>query len=174
MATLSPEFQVATILDEIGCAPSNFSEIAGRHANSRVIQGLKGQNDFSLEDGEYYLSLAKQMKKLAEEYPVPIAWKETQRIKEILAARRETTRPVPFAILMIGSALFKQIMPDGQVETATDYQTCAAFKNELVARAAAKILDGMGRTGLRTTTITNEVRPPETIFGELRDFGFVQ
>ena len=59
LAALSPEAQVNTILDDIGCAPSNFSEIADLHANSRVIQGLKGQNDFSAEDGEYYLGLAR-------------------------------------------------------------------------------------------------------------------
>jgi hypothetical protein len=171
--TFSPESQIAGILDQIGCAPSNFADIVGRCSTSRMIQALKLTNDFSSKDGQYYLDFARQLKKLAETYPVPIAWKETVKIRQIVAARRATTRPVPFAIV-IDSALFKQITPNGQVETAADYLTCAAFKNELVARAAAKILDSMGQTGLRTTTITNQVRAPETIFSELRDFGFVQ
>src|SRR5260370_18221247 len=128
LAALSPEAQVNTIIDDIGCAPSNFSESADRHANSRVIEGLKGQNDFSAEDGEYYLGLARQMKRLAEEFPVPISWKETQRIKQILAARKTQARPVPFAVVLIGQELFKQIV-SGTIETTTDYKTCAAFKD---------------------------------------------
>src|SRR2546421_2495830 len=148
LATLSPEAQVNTILEDIGCAPSNFSEIADRHANSRVIQGLKGQNDFSAEDGEYYLGLARQMKRLAEEFPVPISWKETQRIKQILATRKATARPIPFAVVLIGQELFKQIV-SGTVETTTDYKTCAAFKDITVAHAAARILSNMGQFGIR-------------------------
>jgi hypothetical protein len=171
LAALSPETQVARILDEIGCAPSNFSEIADRHANSRVIQALKGQNDFSPGDGQYYLGLARQMKRLAEEFPVPISWKETQRIKQILAARKTQARPIPFYVVFIGPALFKKIM-SGIVETTTDYQSCAAFKDAMVAHAAARILDEMGQIGVRFTTITNEVR--ETFVSKLSDLGFTQ
>ncbi len=171
LAALSPEAQVNTILDDIGCAPSNFSEIADRHANSRVIQGLKGQNDFSAEDGEYYLGLARQMKRLAEEYPVPISWKETQRIKQILAARKVQARPVPFAVVLIGQELFKQIVA-GTIETTTDYKTCAAFKDITLAHAAARI--HMGQFPVRFTTITNERRDPETFISKLADVGFTQ
>jgi len=174
LAALSPEAQVNTILDDIGCAPSNFSEIADRHANSRVIQGLKGQNDFSAEDGEYYLGLARQMKRLAEEYPVPISWKETQRIKQILAARKVQARPVPFAVVLIGQELFKQIVA-GTIETTTDYKTCAAFKDITLAHAAARILnENMGQFPVRFTTITNERRDPETFISKLADVGFTQ
>jgi|SRR6267154_2151546 len=171
LAALSPEAQVNTILDDIGCAPSNFSEIADRHANSRVIQGLKGQNDFSAEDGEYYLGLARQMKRLAEEFPVPISWKETQRIKQILAARKTQARPIPFAVVFIGQALFKQIV-SGVVETTKSYQECAAFKDPMAAHAAARILVDMGQFPVRFTTITNEIRRPETISDKLADLGF--
>src|SRR6266849_6908529 len=152
LAALSPEAQVNKILDDIGCAPSNFSEIADRHANSRVIQALKGQNDFSSEDSQYYLGLARQMKRLAEEFPVPISWKETQRIKEILAARRTTNRPTPFTVIFIGPVLFKQIA-SGRVETTTSYQECAAFENNSVAHDAARVL-AETQIGVRFTTIT--------------------
>jgi hypothetical protein len=171
LTALSPESQVNRILADIGCVPSNFTEIADRHANSRVIAALKGTNDFDPEDGQYYLSLARQMKRLAEEYPVPIDWRKTQRIKEILAARKTTTRPVPFAVIFIGPSLFKQIV-SGKVETTTSYEECAAFKDVLVAHAAARILDEMGHVGVRYTTITNEVRAPETIVSRLSDVGF--
>src|SRR5712664_2712603 len=101
LATLSDEMQINRIIDELDCVPSNFSEIADRHSNSRVIAALKGTNDFDPEDGQYYLGLARQMKRLAEEFPVPIDWRKTQRIKEILAARRATARPVPFTVVLI-------------------------------------------------------------------------
>src|ERR1700674_735824 len=169
LTALSPESQIARILDEVRCAPTNFTEIADRLANSRVIQALKGQNDFSPEDGEYYLGLARQMKRLAEEYPVPISWKETQRIKEILAARKSQARPVPFYVISIGPALFKQIV-SGAVETTTSYQDCAAFKDGMTAHAAARILSDMGQIGVRFTTITNEYR--ETFVSKLADLGF--
>ena len=110
------------------------------------------------------------MKKLAEEYPVPISWKETRRIKEILAARNQA-RPVPFAVIFIGQMLFKQIV-SGSVETTTDYQSCAAFKDPTVAHAAARILNDMGQIGVRFTTITNESRAPETFISKLSDVGF--
>jgi hypothetical protein len=170
LAALSPEAQVNRILEIIGCAPSNFSEIADRHSNSRVIAALKGANDFDPKDGEYYLNLARQLKKLAEEYPVPISWKETQRIKQILASRNQG-RPVPFAVVFIGQTLFKQIV-SGRVETTTDYQSCAAFKDPTVAHVAARILNDMGQIGVRFTTITNESRAPETFISKLSEVGF--
>jgi hypothetical protein len=174
LAALSPEMQINRILEDIGCVVSNFSEIADRHANSRVIQGLKGTNDFDPEDGEYYLGLARQMKKLAEEYPVPISWKETQRIKQILAARKAQARPVPFTVVLIGPLLFKQIV-SGVIETTDSYQECAAFRDISVAHAAARILnENMGQIGVRFTTITNELRSPETFVSRLSDVGFVQ
>jgi len=114
------------------------------------------------------------MKTLAEEYPVPISWKETQRIREILAARRATTRPTPFTVIFIGPALFKQIVSE-TVETTTDYKTCAAFKDITVAHAAARILnENMGQIGVRFTSITNECRAPETFIDKLSDVGFEQ
>lgn len=172
LATLSPEMQVNQILEHIDCVPSNFSEIADHHSNSRVIAALRGANDFDPKDGEYYLGLARQMKRLAEEYPVPIDWRKTQRIKEILAARRATTRPTPFTVIFIGPALFKQIL-SGRIETTTSYQECAAFKNSLVAIDVARILnEKMGQVGVRFTTITNERRDPETFASKLADVGF--
>jgi hypothetical protein len=173
LATLSPEFQVAAILDEIGCVPTNFSEIADRHANSRVIAALQGRNDFEPEDGEYYLGVARQLKKLADEFPVPIDWRKTQTIKETIAARRTVIRPIPFAVIYVGSLLFKRIA-SGRIETTASYRDCAAFKDLSVATVAARLLDSMGEHGLRVTTITNERRAAETIFDQLADFGFTQ
>ncbi len=174
LAALSPEAQVNTILDEIGCAPTNFTDIADRHANSRVLAALKGTNDFDPADGEYYLGLARQMKRLAEEYPVPIDWRKILQIKQILAARKTQARPVPFTVVFIGQELFKQIVA-GKIETTTDYKTCAAFKDGLVAHAAARILnENMGQFPVRYTQITNEHRPAESISDKLADVGFEQ
>jgi len=171
LATLSPEMQVNQILEHIDCVPSNFSEIANRHSNSRVIAALKGTNDFEPEDGQYYLGLARQMKRLAEEYPVPIDWRKTQRIKEILATRKATARPVPFTVVLIGPLLFKRIV-SGVIETTTSYSDCAAFKDSLVAIDAARILDRVGQIGVRFTSINTEHRAPETFISKLSDVGF--
>ena len=171
LAALSPEAQVNRILEEIRCVPSSYSKIADRNANSRVIAALKGENDFSPEDGQYYLQIAREMKRLAEEFPVPIDWSQTQRVKEILAARKTQARPVPFAVVFIGPAIFKRIS-SGRIETTTNYQDCAAFKDSMVAHAAARILNDMGQIGVRFTTITNEVRAPETFVSKLTDVGF--
>jgi hypothetical protein len=172
LAALTPENQIASILDSIGCVPSNFSEIADRHANSRVIQALKGTNDFDPEDGQYYLGLAIQMKRLAEEFPVPIDWRKTQRIKEILATRKAEGQPIPFSVILIGPLLFNKIEA-GRIETTSSYQECAAFADRSVAFAAARILaENMGQIGVRHTTITNERRAPETFVSKLADLGF--
>ncbi len=172
LAALSNEAQISRILEQINCAPTNFAEIADRHAISRVLQGLKGTNDFSREDGQYYLGVARQMKSLAESHSeVPINWREIGRIKQILAARKAQTRPVPFAVVFIGPALFKQIS-SGRIETTANYQDCAAFKDTMTAHAAARILDGMGQVGVRFTTITNELRAPEMFVSRLADVGF--
>jgi hypothetical protein len=171
LAALSPEAQINRILEQVNCAPTNFAEIADRHAISRVLQGLKGTNDFSAEDGQYYVGVAWQMKKLAEEYAeIPINWREIGRIKQILAARNQD-RPVPFTVVLIGPLLFKRIS-SGQVETTTSYIECAAFENGIAAYDAARILSGMGQIGVRYTTITNERRAPETFVAKLADLGF--
>ena len=174
LAALSPESQINKILADIGCAPTNFAEIADRHAISRVLQGLKGTNDFSREDGEYYLGVARQMQRLAHDYPkIPINWREIGRIKEILRALKATTRPTPFAVVFIGPLLFKQIS-SGRVETTDDYQECVAFKDISVAHAVARILSDMGQVGVRFTTITNEFRAPGIFVSKLADVGFTQ
>lgn len=81
-------------------------------------------------------------------------------------------RPIPFFVVFVGPALFKRIGPNGQVETASNFQDCAALRGVIVARAAAKILDQMGQFRVRFTTITNEHRPAGSISDRLTDFGF--
>jgi hypothetical protein len=170
LATFSPENQIARILDEIGCAPSNFCEIANRHSNARVLAALQGRNDFSAEDGQYYLRFARQMKKLAEEYPVPIAWKETTRIKEILASRTQG-RPTPFHIVQFYDGTLFAKMENGEPVRTTDYDECAAIGSFETARTIAQLLDRMGHL-CRYTMITNHRR--ENILDSVRDFGFEQ
>jgi len=170
-ATYSAESQINRILNELDCAVSNYAAIANRLSGSRVAAALAGTNDFSMADGEYHLRIARQMKTLAEEHLVPIDWRRVEKVREILTARKTQARPVPFTVIFIGPALFKQIV-SGKVETTTSYQDCAAFKVPMTAHAAAKLLDGMGQAGVRFTTITNEVRAPETFVSKLADVGF--
>ena len=171
LATLSSEAQINRILEDVDCVPSNFTEIASRHSNSRVIAALKGANDFEPEDGQYYLGLARQMKKLADEYPVPIDWRKTQRIKEILAARKAQVRPVPFQIIHFYDGTLFQKIVNGEVIRTTDYDECAAIGSFETARTIAQLLDRMGHL-CRHTSITNHRR--ENIFDSVRDFGFAE
>ena len=67
IATYSVENQINRILTELNCAVSNYAAIADKLSGSRVAAALAGTNDFSTSDGEYYLGLARQMQRLAEE-----------------------------------------------------------------------------------------------------------
>jgi hypothetical protein len=172
LAALSHESQINQILSELDCAVSNYAAIANKLSASRVAAALSGTNDFSTSDAEHHLQIARSMKRLADEVPVPIDWRKIERIREVLGTRRSgPTRPIPFAVVLVGSALFERVV-SGRVETTTNYQTCAAFKNPAIAHTAANLLVGLGASGLRVTTITNEIRPIESISEHLSDFGF--
>lgn len=172
IATYSVESQINRILNELDCAVSNFAAIANNLSGSRVAAALAGTNDFSAEDGEHYLRVARQMKQLAQEFPVPIDWKQTRVIKELLAARRIQVRPFPFAVILVGAnKLFKRV-ENGVMQTTTSYKDCAGFKDELVAVTAAKTLNDLSGQSLRVITVTNQHRDPETISDKLVDCGF--
>jgi hypothetical protein len=174
LAALSPENQINGILRDLDCAVTNFAGIVGRLSGSRVAAALSGQNDFSAEDGQYHLNVARSMRRLQDDYQVPIDWRRVERLKEILGTRKAVSRPFSFAVILIGSFLFKKMTSDGRVETTTSYQDCAAFSDLFIARTAAKILDDMGQMGLRVTSITNEPRAIDTIAKTLQDVGFIR
>jgi hypothetical protein len=111
------------------------------------------------------------MESLAREFPIPISWKETQRIKQILAERNQGP-PTPFAVVLIDSQPFKRITA-GTVETANNLQECAAFEDQDVAFVVAKVLQDLGHTGIRITTITNQRRAPGDFVNTLAEVGFV-
>jgi hypothetical protein len=113
-------------------------------------------------------------------HPVPVSLRNAVLIKELVDNFRESRkeqinhRPTPFSIVLIGGKSFKRIS-SGQIETADNYQECAAFKDITVAHAAARILNDMGLgPGIRFTQITNEHRPAESISDKLADVGFTQ
>jgi hypothetical protein len=89
LALLSPESQTNSILDSVGCAVSNFSAIVGTLSNSRVTAALSGQNDFSQEDGEQHLRVAREMQRLMNETGLPIDWRRVEKVREVLARRRQ-------------------------------------------------------------------------------------
>lgn len=172
LATLSPESQINQILAVLDCAVSNFAGIADKLSGGRVAAALSGANSFTAPDGVHYLSVARAMKRLADEFPVPIDWKKCERVRLVLESRQQTTRPVPFAVIMLGYSLFKRIDASGKVETTSSYQECAAFASPVLASQAAKLLDSIyGQPQVRTTTITNEQRDPEGFTENLSDLG---
>jgi hypothetical protein len=174
LAALSSENLINEILRDLDCAVSGFAAIGGdRLSGSRVASALSGQNDFAADDAAFYLDLARRMKRLQTDVVVPINWKKIDEIRNILGTRKTSSRPTPFCVVLIGSKLFKRISA-GEVETTTDYQDCAAFKDFIIARQAATLLDGMGNFSVRTTTITNEVRNAYEFVTKLTDVGFEQ
>jgi hypothetical protein len=110
-------------------------------------------------------------------HPIPVSLHNPVVIKQLLddfrKRRQEQTRPIPFAVVIIGGQLFKRIV-SGKVETTDSYQECAAFENGLVAHDAATLLYKMGQFPVRFTTITNERRNAETFVSKLIDAGFTQ
>jgi hypothetical protein len=174
LASLSTETLVGEILRELDCAVLNFAGIADRLSGSRVAAALSGQNDFGKDDAAYYLNVARQMKRLQDEVGVPINWKRVDEIKTILGTRKRTAqRPVPFSVVFVGSRLLKNISA-GQIETTDSYQECAAFKDFIVANAAAKLLDSMTNSHIRCTTISGETRNPDEFITKLTEIGFEQ
>jgi len=108
-------------------------------------------------------------------HPIPVSLHNPVVIKKLLddfrKHREEQTRPIPFAVIIIGGQLFKRIT-SGVIETTDSFQHCAAFKDKLVATSAAKLLEKMTSESLRVTGITNEHRAVGSISGNLVDFGF--
>ena len=173
LTALSPENQINIILRELDCAVSNFAGIAARLSGTRVAAALSGSNDFSTEDGQHYLDIARRMKRLQDDAGVPVDWRKVSQLQAILATKKQQERPIPFAVILSGSVLFKK-MTNQQPEFTTSYSDCAAFTDPLLATAAAKILDGMGQTGLRVITITNQPRSEESLAKSLQEVGFNQ
>jgi len=147
----------------------------GGASSSRLSQAFRGRP----LPAETAVPLAKLVDDVeaycASMHPVPIALRNPVVIMELVnnfrKRREKQSRPVPFAVIFIGPALFKQIV-SGRVETTTDFQECCAFKDVLVASATARLLNDMGQVGVRFTTITNEFRAPETFVSKLSDVGF--
>ena len=170
LAAFSSEAMINRTLDEIGCNPTNFSEIVNTLSTTRVIAALKGTNDFTAEDAQHYLSVARQLKALSEEYPVPINWRESEKIREILSTRKEYARPVPFYTVYVGPMLFKEVF-HGEVRTTTKLEECAAFTDFFIAREAAKLLNGMNQSATAAQYPITNVRRESTI-ARLADCGF--
>ncbi len=174
LAALSAENQINHILRELDCATSNFAGIADRLSGGRVAAALSGQNDFTKDDAEYYLNVARQMKRLQDETGVPLDWRKVDRLKNILGTRKKSVQhPVPFSVVLVGSKLLKRVT-DGHVEVTDDYSQCAAFRDFLTARVAANLIEGMSNEFVRCTTITNELRSVDDFVEKLADVGFEQ
>jgi hypothetical protein len=109
-------------------------------------------------------------------HPIPISLRNPVVIKKLLddsrKRREEQTRPVPFAVVIVGGGLFSRVLSNGAIETTNSFQHCAAFKDPIVAYKAATLLSRMTQESLRATTITNERRPLDTISNNLADLGF--
>ena len=171
IAAYSVESHINRILNELDCAVSNYAAIANKLSGSRVAAALAGTNNFSTPDGEYHLQVARDMQRLATEANVPVDWRHVEKIRDILAARKTIAQPVPFTVIFIGPALFKQIV-SGTIETTTSYEQAAAFESGLVAIDAARLLDRMEHGGVRVVKVTNMRRDPATFVSRLSDVGF--
>jgi len=150
----------------------------GGASSSRLSQAFRGR-PLPIETAVPLEKMIDDLERYcASVHPIPVSLRNPVVIMELVndfCKRRESmSRPIPFAVVLIGPLLFKQIS-SGQIETTTSYQDCAAFKDGMIAHAAARILNDMGLgPGIRFTTITNELRAPETLIDKLSDVGFEQ
>ncbi len=182
-ASLSIERKIQNFIDLRETSADFLSSLAALHdisgaSTSRLYQAMRDSTR-SLP-AETAIPLGKLIDDLerycASMHPVPVALRNAILIKGLLddfrkSCEEKNLRPIPFNIVLIGGRPFKRIA-DGQVETVDDYLSCAAFRDLLTARAAAQILDGMVSDSVRTTTITNQPRAPETVTSRLSDVGF--
>jgi hypothetical protein len=150
----------------------------GGASSSRLSQAFRGR-PLPIETAVPLEKMIDNLERYcASVHPIPVSLRNPVVIMELVndfRMRRESmSRPIPFTIVLIGPLLFKRIAC-GVIETTTSYQECAAFKDITVAHAAARILnENMGQIGVRFTTITNELRAPETFVSKLADLGFEQ
>jgi len=150
----------------------------GGASSSRLSQAFRGR-PLPIETAVPLEKMIDNLERYcASVHPIPVSLRNPVVIMELVnefRKRRETvSRPVPFTVVLIGPLLFKRIV-SGVIETTDSYQECAAFQDISVAHAAARILnENMNQVGVRFTTITNEVRDPETFVSKLADVGFIQ
>jgi len=135
-----------------------------------VIAALKGANDFDAEDGEYYLGLARQMKRLARSFRFRFPGKKLKESNRF-SLLASNSRPVPFVVVFIGQELFKQIVSGTSRRPRTTRH--AQFKDISVAHAAARILNEIwDKLVFDSRALQNECRAPETFIDKLSDVGF--
>jgi hypothetical protein len=143
-----------------------------RHADRGFVPGLaklygidQGSPDFDrlIEDlNDYCRSVA----------PVPVSLRDPSEIKPLLDVFREQRqRPTNFFVIFIEGLLFKNIV-NGQIKTTHSYNECAAFSDAMVAHNVISKLKAMGAFPIRITSITNQIRKPETISSQLTGLGF--
>ncbi|SRR6266576_2928530 len=83
---MSVESQIVEILNQLGCAVSNFSLIAGICSVARTNSALNSARPFDLEDAKAHLSVARRMLELSKLCkPVPVDWTNVSAVREVLA-----------------------------------------------------------------------------------------
>jgi hypothetical protein len=180
-ATHSVETKIENFGRLRDCSASFISPLAQLHgipntSQARISQALSGARPLPEETAGPLSRLLDDLEGLCRSLdPVPIALKNPVKIKELLDSfrrrRDEQARPTPFAVIFVGSKLFKRIN-QGEIETTHSFEDCAAFRDGVVANLAAKVLDGKTNEFLRVAPINTEVRAAETIFSKLHEFGF--
>jgi hypothetical protein len=149
-ATYSIETKVQNFLMLRDCSADFISSLAQLHdipsaSSSRLSQAFRGR-DLPEETAKPLGQMVDDLEDYCRSMsPVPVALKNAVTIKGLLddfrRRRDEQVRPTPFVVIYIGTKLFKRIN-QGEIETTSSFDTCAAFQDSVVAYLAAKILDG--------------------------------
>lgn len=172
IAAYSAENQINRILTELVCAVSNYAAIAGKLSGSRVAAALAGTNDFSAEDAEYHLQVARDMQGLVAETKVPIDWRRVEEIRKILAERKQKNLIHTVFVIEFDDRSLLQEIKEGLCRRTTNSANAVPIKDRVTAIAAVDALDKMGFKCLAHPTRMRV--PEEQIAKSLSDLGFAQ
>jgi hypothetical protein len=176
--------------DKLNFRAAFVSGVAGKFGISGASEGslskaLNGAKELPTQTAFELDQLLTRIVKMADALaPFKVRFDDSDEVKTLLEGfesgnivvtvqRFEIHTITPFYVVLVNGQLFER-MNDGNPILTSKETECAAFKTRESAHTVAKLLDGMGLSGIRTTSITNIRRDPSTIHDQVSAFGFTQ
>ena len=88
-ATLNPENEIQRRLNALHCSVMAFAIIAGLRSQSWLSQALRGNVSLGGDEAQQLLQILNEMEALQKSVEVPIDWRSSNRIKEVLKLCRQ-------------------------------------------------------------------------------------
>ncbi|MGA2422296.1 MAG: hypothetical protein ABSG69_19640 [Candidatus Acidiferrum sp.] len=89
-ATFSHENQILAAMKSLGLTADHLTALDGLISPSRLSAALRGVRDLDTPQAQRLLKLLAELNELVESLsPVPVSWRNTTAIRQLLAAKRE-------------------------------------------------------------------------------------